>query len=199
MFDPRTELLERNLEDLVNELLFEQVPHIFGGRWPAYRTWKLTLAKGIHVDPSEITIVGSAATGLSLSPGKNFKPFDAASDVDVAIVSDYYFSEAWHHLRSIDLILDPLTPPQKSAINSHKRNYIYSGCVATDRVLALMPFAGTWLTARSALAGTNPTEEREINFRIYKDFRALRSYQLTSLRKLREELLTGGQSAEFSD
>jgi len=44
-----------------------------------------------------------------------------------------------------------------------------------------------------------PTVERDINFRIYKDFRALRGYQLIGLQKLRTTLLDpeGGYSAEL--
>lgn len=200
MIDLKKSVLERDLEDLLNELLFEQVPFIFTQSWSLFRTWRRELGLAVNVDPSEIIVVGSAATGQSLSPIKAFKAFDQESDVDVAIVSDHFFSEAWHHLRSVDLTLDALTPTQRAAIVDHQKRYIYWGCIATDRILSLMPFAIRWVAARSNLAAMPPTSDRDINFRIYKDFRALRSYQLRGLKRLRAALLDpkGDESAELS-
>jgi hypothetical protein len=189
MADLGKAVVDRNLEELLSELLFERVPFVFDNSWADYRTWRLFLASAIKVDPSEIIIVGTAAVGHSLAPAKGLKPFDAYSDVDVAIVSHYFFSEAWHHLRSIDLTLTPLTPPQKAAVIEHQKRYIYWGCVATDRLLPLLPFATAWLEARAALTARAPTVDREINFRIYRDFRALRAYQLRGLQRLRDALL----------
>lgn len=182
-------ILERNLDELLNELLFEHVPHVFGQSWEAYRSWRRSLASAINVDPSEIIVVGSAAVGYSLGPTKQLRAFDNQSDIDVAVVSDYFFSEAWHYLRSVDLTLDPLTPAQKAAVVDHQKRYVYWGCVATDRLLPIMPFAVPWLEARSSLAAMASTLGRDINFRIYKDFRALRGYQLLGLKKLRAVLL----------
>lgn len=185
-------ILGRNLDELLNELLFERVPYVFEESWEGYRSWRLYLSSAIRVDPSEIIIVGSAGVGYSLDPTKQLRRFDDESDVDVAIISDYFFSEAWHHLRSVDLTLDPLTPPQKAAVVDHQKRYIYWGCIATDRLLPIMPFGASWLGARSSLATMAPTLGRDINFRVYKDFRALRSYQLLGLKKLRTALLNSG-------
>ena len=200
MIDLGKAVVERNLEELLNELLFENVPLVFDNSWAEYRAWKLFLASGIRVDPSEIIVVGSAAVGHSLAPMKGLRRFDEQSDVDVAIVSHYFFSEAWHHLRSIDLTLAPLSPPQRAAVIDHQTRYIYWGCVATDRLLPLLPFAAMWLQARTALASRAPTVDRDINFRIYRDFRALRAYQLRGLQSLRDTLLEpkGGSSADVS-
>jgi len=196
MDDIGTAILQRNLDDLLSELLFERVPHVFAESWDSYRLWRRA---AINVDISEIIVIGSAAVGFSLSPTNQLKAFDQRSDIDVAVVSDHFFSEAWHHLRTIDLTLDPLTPPQRTAVIAHQKRYVYWGCIATDRLLPILPFAQKWLAARSALAAMEPTVERDINFRIYKDFRALRGYQLIGLQKLRTTLLDpeGGYSAEL--
>lgn len=191
-----TAIVTRNPEELINELLFEQAPFLFDRAWDTYRKWRLGLASQIDVDPSEIIVVGSAAIGRSLGPTKNLKDFDRASDVDIAIISDRFFSEAWHHLRTIDVTLATLTPAQKVAIADHQRRYIYWGCIATDRLLPLLPFAARWLTARSTLAAEAPTLERDVNFRLYKDFRALRGYQILGLKRLRATLLDTGGGAD---
>lgn len=200
MIDLDTAVVDRNLDELLNELLFENVPFVFDNSWTLYRAWRLFLATEIKVDPSEIIVVGSAAVGRSLAPPKNLKPFGAHSDVDVAIISHYFFSEAWHHLRSVDLTLDSLTPAQRAAVVEHQRNYIYWGCIATDRLLSLLPFASAWLGAQSKLAARAPTVDRKINFRIYRDFRALRAYQRRGLQQLRDVLLSpkGEPGADLS-
>ena len=199
MDDLKEAVLRRNLDDILSELLFERVPAVFEGSWESYRSWRRALSGFIKVDPSEIILIGSAAIGFSFSPSKQLKPFDENSDVDVAVVSDHFFSDAWHHLRSVDLTLDALTPPQRSAVVDHQKRYVYWGCIATDRLLPILPFAQTWLSARASLAAMEPTVERDINFRIYKDFRALRGYQLMGLQRLRATLLNpeGGDRAEL--
>lgn len=186
----REEILGRNLEELVCELLFERVPFLFGDSWEAYRRWKLEVAAAINVDPSEVVLIGSAAVGFSLDPFKNLPAMHAGSDVDVAVISDKHFSEAWHYLRTVDLTLGTLTARQKYAVLEHQQKYVYWGCIATDRLLAVLPFAKEWLAARSTLSARQPISDRTLNFRIYKDFRALRSYQLRGLNKLRTALAT---------
>lgn len=192
-------ILERDPEELVNELLFERIPFLFGSRWETYRAWRYLLGGALNVDPCEIVVIGSAAVGFSLSPVKRLKAFDGSSDVDVAIVSDHFFSEAWHYLRTVDTALGHLTPAQRCAVKEHQKRYIYWGCVATDRVLPILPFSREWLSARARLSATEPTTGRAVNFRVYKDFRALRTYQLRGLKRLRTALLDpeGGFSAEF--
>lgn len=193
-------ILDRDPEKLVNELLFEKVPFAFASRWDLYRSWRFKLSGAINVDPCEIVVIGSAAVGFSLSPTKKLRAFDETSDVDVAIVSDHFFSEAWHHLRTVDIALDSLTPVQRAALVDHQKRYVYWGCIATDKILSILPFSVVWLTARSALAGREPTIGRVVNFRLYKDFRALRTYQLLGLKRLRMALLDpeGDYDAAFS-
>lgn len=200
MDDLGSAIVTRNPEELVDELLFEKAPFVFDGIWDSYRTWRLRLARDIDVDPSEIIVVGSAATGRSLGPTKNLKEFHSKSDIDIAIISDRFFSEAWHHLRTLDVTLASLTAAQRIAVADHQRRYIYWGCIATDKILPLLPFAARWLAARSTLAATEPTLERDVNFRIYKDCRALRGYQVLGLKRLRDNLLNidGGFGADLS-
>jgi hypothetical protein len=193
-------VLERNLPDLLNELLFEQVPFVFDSEWNLYRQWRFQLAHALGVDPCELTVIGSAAVGVSLNPDGRLRPFDSSSDVDVAVISEHRFSEAWHHLRGLDMTLDTHSPGQRAALRAHKSHYVYWGCIATDKILSLLPFARAWMAARSELSAVAPTTEREINFRIYKDLRALRAYQLRGLEQLRTTLLNpeGESNAELS-
>ena len=72
----------------------------------------------------------------------------------------------------------------REAIIEHRTNYIYWGTIATDRVLHYLPFVRPWTEALAAMAGESPTEEREIEIRLYRDYEALRSYHMNGLETL---------------
>lgn len=186
----RERVLTGDPPDIVAEHVLERVPFIFSDNWKLYRWWRKELGQRLGIDPREITLTGSACVGHSLSPTKGLRPFDQQSDVDVAIVSEWHFSEAWHCLRNIDPVTTQLTPTQRIALAEHQKRYVYWGCIATDRVLTLLPFGAKWLEGLTFMAGVDPTEGRKINARIYKDFRALASYQARGILALRNELLT---------
>ncbi len=78
-----------------------------------------------------------------------------------------------------------LSPRQKEALSDHVTKLIYFGAVATDRILDLLPFAQEWLAGLSNMAGIDPTAGRIINARVYRDFDALRKYQMKSVRASR--------------
>jgi hypothetical protein len=79
---------------VLEEHVFDCIPHVFSGDRGSYVAWKRALGSAIDVDPACLTVVGSAAIGCSLNPTKNLKPFDVGSDVDVAVVSNYHFTVA---------------------------------------------------------------------------------------------------------
>jgi hypothetical protein len=186
----REAILRSPAEVVVAEYVLERVPFIFGNDWASYRKWRRELGGRLGIDPREISLTGSACVGFSLSPEKPLKQFEPDSDIDVAIVSDWHFSEAWHALRRIDPIIEPLSPAQRYALTEHQKRYVYWGCIATDRILPLLPFAVQWLTGLAQMSNIAPTEGRKINARIYKDFRALTSYQARGITALRDEILS---------
>jgi hypothetical protein len=142
----------------------------------------------IGVDACNICLTGSSCVGISLNPRKGLATFHDHSDIDVAIVSDYYFDVSWRHLRTIRLG-DAIDGAEREALKSHQTRYVYWGTIATDRILRVLPFAGEWTIAMSKMQAETPTEGRDINFRIYKDYDALRSYQQRGVEQLKTELL----------
>ena len=168
--------------------LFDRVPAVFQGDRTLYIQWKRELANQIEVDPACFLLVGTAATGISLNPTNNFKPFDENSDIDVAVVSHHHFNEAWRYLRlngARRLTIDTRT---RNAWDEHVKRYVYWGTIATDRLLGVLPFGLQWLKATTHMAQVNPTEGREINLRLYADFDSLRIYQTIGVRIAREAL-----------
>lgn len=173
---------------VVAEHVLERLPHIFNDNWALCRQWRAELAPRLGVDPCDVVIIGSACAGVSLSPYKNFSQFDKESDVDVAVISPHHFDIAWRTLRSFRLA-NAQSHRERQAIVDHQKKYIYWGCIATDRILRLMPFAKDWTIAASHMQGIAPTEGRAINFRMYRDFDSLRSYQMRGMETLRAGLL----------
>lgn len=161
---------------LVSKWIVEKIPHIFNGDYEKFLQTKIKLSNLLNVDSCSIIFVGSSCTGFSLSPYKNFKEFNKESDIDIAIISHYYFDVAWHTIRNINFW--KCTPEMKNAIEEHKANLIYWGTIATDKILGIMPFAKEWLHAIEEIGKEDVFENRKINFRLYQNHEALRSYHI---------------------
>jgi hypothetical protein len=176
--------------DFISQYLFDRVPHVFGDERRSFLLWKSALAKAIEVDPACITLVGSSAVGVSLSPSKGFKPFDSGSDVDVGVVSHYHFTVAWRFLRTQGHRRTHVDYKTRAAWDEHVKRYIYWGTIATDRLLGILPFGRQWLGALTTMAQVSPTVGRNINLRIYSDYESLRAYQILAAQLAREDILT---------
>jgi hypothetical protein len=186
--DLRATLVREGVTAAASRHILDRTPHVFRENAESFRRWRNKLGDLIDVDPANITIVGSAGVGFSLNPHKNFRAFNARSDIDVAIISDYHFATAWRSLRAFRLA-DAANDEERDAVLQHQKRYVYWGCIASDRIIRILPFVTTWTTALSEMAATAPTEGRVINFRIYKDYESLRSYQLNGLQSLQAALL----------
>ncbi len=179
------EVTERPPAEFVADHLFDRVPHAFKDR-AEYILWKRQLAVGLDVDPSDLTVVGSGATGISLSPYKDFREFDDESDIDVAVVSYHHFTSGWRYLRSNPHVRAKLEPKARAAWDDHRTRLIFWGTLATDHLLGLMPFGAAWMNAVQSVSLDGPTKGKEINLRIYADYVSLRAYQIMSVSKLRD-------------
>jgi predicted nucleotidyltransferase len=168
---------------LISELVLERLPHIFGSNWSEFRTWRARLAPRLGVDPCDIFFSGSAAVGFSLNPQKGLRRFDDDSDIDVAVVSAYHFDAAWRALRLVKRA--KVSERDWESVLSHRRNYIFWGCIACDYVLNLLPFGKDWAVALNLMAQVAPTEDRMIKTRLYRDVNSLRDYLNMGINKLK--------------
>jgi hypothetical protein len=73
--------------------LSEGVPFAFRERPAVYEAMRSWLASRLSVDPKEITLIGSARVGQSLSPSRLGRPFSSASDLDLTVVSSDLFGK----------------------------------------------------------------------------------------------------------
>ena len=176
--------------DFASQHLLDRVPWIFSTRGQ-YIDWKTNLAADLELDPFMLLVVGSAALGFSLSPLKSFASFSASSDIDVAAVSQRHFEEAWRWLRELgpdDLVQrDAL---EREMFKWHRRNLVFDGAIATDKLLSRLPFGSKWTSGLSHASSREPTDGRSIKVRIYRDFESLRKYHVTNIRQLQLGLIT---------
>jgi hypothetical protein len=179
----------RDLSRFLSDRLFDSIPALFSSR-DQFMSWRTSLASDLGVDPLAILIIGSAAVGLSMNPAKNFKTLDAASDVDIAVLSEFHFDVAWRYLRRMparDYFRLPV--PARLAVDAHVNKYVYFGTITTDRILAHLPFGALWFAAINARSKEQPTLGRRLNIRLYRDIDSLRSYQLLGFREAQQRLL----------
>lgn len=181
-----------DLGRLLSHRLFGGTPELFGDR-SAWIEWRCELADGLGVDDHSVLIVGSAAFGISLNPSNDFRAFTPTSDVDVAVVSQRHFDIAWFELREMrDKHWLAMPAPVKYELKRFAPNYVFSGAIATDKILARLSFGKQWVVALSTMAGIEPTLDRDVKVRLYRDPEALRGYQMRGLRTAREALEAGG-------
>jgi len=173
----------------VSSHIFDRTPHVFGDDKSRHMVWRGQLASSLGVDPVEVTIVGSAAVGVSLSPHKNFKIFDQDSDIDVAIVSPFHFQTAWRFFRRNSSLRAKLSGVERNAWDEHRTRLIYWGTIATDKLLSRLPFGLEWRSALDKLESVIENDHA-INIRIYNDYDSLRQYQIQSVRLRRDDLLS---------
>lgn len=187
-----TALRSLSAAEFVSEYLFDRIPYLFANDRTGFVKWRTELAKDIEVDPACVSFVGSSAVGISLNPNKGFKAFDEKSDVDVAVISAFHFTVAWRFLRTHGHRRTHVDVRTRNAWNEHSTRFIYWGTIATDRLLGVLPFGLSWLSALNRMSRIAPTVGRDINLRIYTDHESLRTYQVQSVERAREDVMTDG-------
>ena len=185
----RNDLLTIPPDVFISKWIMEKTPNIFFVNEVKYYEWKHKMASRLQIDARDIIITGSACLGYSLNPKKNFKRFSQYSDIDVGIISNYYFDIAWHELRNQKYY--KLNNNMKQALEDHRNRLIYWGTIATDKILPILSFGKLWNEVINEMRSNPPINEREINFRIYKDNKSFRDYQINSVRECQEIILGG--------
>ncbi|QFZ23824.1 hypothetical protein [Saccharothrix syringae] len=181
----------RNLtpEEFTNHHIVDRVPYIFSDR-KQYVEWKSLLAADLDVDPYTIVIVGSSCLGYSISPTKLFNPFHQRSDIDVAVISSAHFEQAWTWLRRPGVRDMFESKRWQHSFDDHRSRLVFDGAIATDKILNRLPYGPQWARALHRAANREPTTRRTIKARIYKDFEALRTYQISNVRTIKQKLLS---------
>jgi hypothetical protein len=168
--------------------LLGRCPWIFDAS-ETYDAWRSSVAETLSIEPGSIRIVGSAATGFSLSPQKPGRPFrrtsslnTVASDIDIALIHPNLFAMAWDTIIRFDR-------EHKLGGTEERRNTIrvnvYWGLVGQRTLPRNTEPARMLLTAMSVAGRLPPLRGYRIQSRIYRRMEDLRAYHISSLRQLR--------------
>lgn len=104
--------------EIVRLWLSEGIPYAFKHYPILYETIRGWMASRIDVHPKQITLIGSARIGYSLSPRELGKPFNCSSDLDFSVVSRKLFIKCvnafqlWTNDFSEGIVL-PMKPNEK--------------------------------------------------------------------------------------
>lgn len=188
----RNELMNVESDIFVSRYIMDAVPFIFEDSCMEFIKWKHRIAEALKIDPRDIIITGSACLGVSLNPQKNFKNFDATSDIDIGIISPHYFDIAWHEIRNIELTY--LSKSSRKKIEDHKHRLIFYGTIAMDQIWEKISFGVQWHNALTKIKldyvdGDDDIGNREWHYRIYMDHKAFRDYQINSIKKAKVQIL----------
>lgn len=185
----RKDLEEMPTSHFVTKWMMDATPYIFEENPMEYLVWRETLAIPLKIDPTDIIISGSACLGFSLNPNKNFKQYDETSDIDVCIISPYYFDTAWRDLLTLDI--GKLPRKMQNAVVEHRQRLIYWGTIATDKILPVISFGPIWDKLIRENRRISALTDRDINFRVYKDRRSIRDYLINGIERSKEPLWRG--------
>ncbi len=176
-------------EDFVDARLLSATPWAFREDPAEYGRWRERLGQDADLDPTGVFIVGSAATGYSLSPlklGRDFRPLGAegseASDIDLAVVAPPLFFKAWNVIVAYDQ--DRILGFNPGQI----RQQIYWGFVSNVFVPANTEPSRHIRRLLAASARHRPFRGYKVSARVYRRLADLRAYHIFSLRQVRAVL-----------
>jgi hypothetical protein len=180
----------RTNDEFVDREILSRRPWIFGSD-EEYTAWCAAVSGALEIQGQYIRIVGSAATGYSLSPLKAGRPFrrldeGRASDIDVAFMNDELFEDAWNTIVAFDRQrrLGWMSTDERTKT----RVDIYWGVVAHKNLPINTDPARRILTAVSVATRMPPIRGHIVRCRVYRREEDLRAYHVVSLRQLRAEL-----------
>lgn len=163
--------------------VFDRLPFAFDSK-AQYVTWRDSLAEGFGLDGRDLALVGSAASGRSLSSRKRFGVFRPDSDVDIAVVSPHHFDIAWRWFRGTNPnFITGLDGEMRKRFKAHAEHYIFEGVVAADYFLSYLEFGREWSAAMQRTQHLLPSnlQGKLMKVRIYRDFSALRETQAAAM------------------
>lgn len=181
--------LDCDVDYFVTARLFEGTPSV----WPKevnYVRWRHRVAAHLGVDPMAIHLVGSARLGYSMNPIKNYKNFDETSDLDIAVVSSEFFDRAWAELL---YIIERQTFENK---RNYLRKLVFEECIALDIILPHLSFGERWSRSRDNFVQDlgEKLQKCTVNYRLYRNHKSLRSYQIKGVSTARDRAIEEGIS-----
>jgi hypothetical protein len=187
-------LLANPLFDWIDQDFLRNDPYAFQGA--DFQKFIFTCSQAFGVDPNGVLCTGSGAVGLSLNPekieGGRLKVFGRDSDLDIALISEVHFEQAWRSLRAQahPAVVSEMESGLTGAI-SHQKKRFFDGAILTNKLLPYLEFGAEWQRSHVKVeesAALALGREVEVNYWIYRDYWSVRSYVANSIVKCRKEI-----------
>ncbi len=148
-----------------------------------YHEIKVAAAEALDVPVKNVAIVGSAKTGYSLTPGRNYSPFTDESDLDLVIVSENLFRELWEsYLNYLNSSTGHSYAPVAKNVFRH-----FISIKAEEVQGAQLDYFSNWIDRVDKLKQTFQLKFKlpsEINYRVYDAWKYVEKYHVTGLNAL---------------
>lgn len=137
----------------------------------------------LNINPNEVSIIGSAKLGVSLSPNKLYQHFRVGkSDIDIAIVSDRLFHEIWSQM--VDAYYNGYRH-----LNSLHSSQIFSKFIVlkgqTNYHTQYLRKMSDNLDSLNRVMNDNLRFSAQTHYRIYNDWTTAERYHVAGIEKIR--------------
>ena len=195
---------EDYLTYFIQQWVSEGIPFAFKDDPFLFEEFRTKLANRLMISPKEITMIGSARVGYSLSPPPKYgKSFNPKSDLDLSIISKYLFErcETENNIWKREYKEGKVNPRNlnekkyweenihnnnnqinRGFIDSHKVPNIYTTFSLLNNSI--------WFVTKYLNENNNYLEFKNISIRVYKDWNCFLNQQKLNLKLLRDKLLS---------
>ena len=146
---------------------------------------------GIHFN--NIAIAGSAKTGISLSPKKNFAKFHEKSDFDIILVSRKLYYELWEAY--VDMYYSQITIMEYAEVKKSifkKFISLKEPTLKHDRIIKWVKDVDSFIKDFQLIYKIN----HEINYRIYDSWESVERYHHFGLTQLKSKVYNKRKSQQ---
>ena len=181
-------LKTRGSKFVYNQVLLNEDVYLLRARYEAeapriYHEIKMAASDTLDVPVKNVAIVGSAKTGYSLTPGRNYSPFNDESDLDLVLVSENLFRELWECQLNF---VNSATGQQYSTVAKNIFKHFISNKAEEVQGDQIEYFAD-WISKVDKLRQTlqlNFKLPTEINYRVYDAWKYVEQYHVAGLNAL---------------
>lgn len=171
-----------------NQLILNEDVYILRERYEAeapriYHEIKMAASDSLDVPVKNVAIVGSAKTGYSLTPGRNYSPFNDKSDLDLVLVSDSLFRELWECQLNF---VNSATGQQYATVAKNIFKHFIS--IKAEEIQGdQIEYFAEWISRVDKLRQTlqlNFKLPTEVNYRVYDAWKYVEQYHVAGLNAL---------------
>ncbi|MNR23090.1 hypothetical protein D3C85_1400880 [compost metagenome] len=134
---------------------------------------------------NNVAIVGSAKTGISFNPSKNYRLFNEKSDFDIIIVSPKHFNILWNAY--VDMFYRGIPMPEYNEV----AKFIFKKFISLKDPTQKHPDIVNWLKTVEPLVKDLQLffgVEQQINYRIYDSWESVENYHYFGINALKNKV-----------